>query len=746
MHSIVSILAAALCLTGAAAGAAADGSSPPAPFALDDYAKISRITELAISADGALVAYAAERASEERDGFARRIFIQETGDEAQPRQVLQGRNASQLAWIPGTRELAYLAAGDHGAQLYATAFPSRKTRQITNSRNPVVWYAFSNSGELAWITQDAPAPGEKGMTLYERLHEGDRGVVVNPEFARLYDFIDPFYSAQKTQRPRTLWLARPGERAARIDLPGDPASGRWSPDATRLSVAYAARTLPERPFIDAYASIGVLDVAAGEFRTVGAARYFSGEKPARYFLGGEWSAEGDALYLRRVTQDSLWRGRQEWRRLPLERRRGETGDRAAMGGGWKPLDFYPAGSAILDSGEGRVFVNAIKNGRRKLYSLSGEGGDATRFRSFPDGDLSRFRFTGDYRSAVFVSESLVRPPEVYFWRKGQAPRQLTSLNGAVSARQMPASRAVRWHGRDGSVISGWLLEPPDAHDNPRPRPLLTFVHGGPSMPMTDSFAQYYTTNGGIWPYPLEALAMKGVSVFIPNYRGARSFGDEFANPSRPDGQPLQDISLGIDALIKKGVADPGRLAVAGHSHGAWLGALVVTRRKDIVAASFGEGPQNNFLTYIFSPGYLYANGYHKLWGASPYDSPQTYIETSPVFEFDGAGAAILFESGVRYQAIAMLESPKAAALSGLPAEFVVYPKTGHNIRSPDLQIESAARNLDWVLFWLTGVEDPSPDKREQYRRWRRLRKDASDDLSSQWRRRKPAANRPRQSE
>jgi hypothetical protein len=29
--------------------------------------------------------------------------------------------------------------------------------------------------------------------------------------------------------------------------------------------------------------------------------------------------------------------------------------------------------------------------------------------------------------------------------------------------------------------------------------------------------------------------------------------------------------------------------------------------------------------------------------------------------------------------------------------------------------------VDWFEFWLNGVEDADPDKREQYARWRQMR-------------------------
>lgn len=41
-----------------------------------------------------------------------------------------------------------------------------------------------------------------------------------------------------------------------------------------------------------------------------------------------------------------------------------------------------------------------------------------------------------------------------------------------------------------------------------------------------------------------------------------------------------------------------------------------------------------------------------------------------------------------------MRTAKAARHCGLPTEFVIYPRTGHNMRLPAVQRECAERNLD----------------------------------------------------
>jgi dipeptidyl aminopeptidase/acylaminoacyl peptidase len=240
------------------------------------------------------------------------------------------------------------------------------------------------------------------------------------------------------------------------------------------------------------------------------------------------------------------------------------------------------------------------------------------------------------------------------------------------------------------------------------------VHGGPSFPYPDDFAPYFD----YWPYPLGVLAQEGISVFMPNYRGTQTFGRKVA--STRGYIAVDDIVIGVKTLIARGVADPSRLGIAGHSHGAWLGPLAMARSKLFQAASFAEGVANSVVMYELMSGDANREIHDRIIGASLYDAPQLYLDESPDLEFRGLHTAALFEGGSRAAAIYMLGFAKSAKRAGMPTEFLVYPHTGHNITDPALQRESAERNLGWFRFWLQGVETSKIHNPERYRRWESL--------------------------
>ena len=60
-----------------------------------------------------------------------------------------------------------------------------------------------------------------------------------------------------------------------------------------------------------------------------------------------------------------------------------------------------------------------------------------------------------------------------------------------------------------------------------------------------------------------------------------------------------------------------------------------------------------------------------------------------------------------------------------PVEMFMMPNVdthpSHNPQNPRQIIAIQESTIDWFSFWLTGREDPSPQKREQYARWRTFR-------------------------
>ena len=113
-------------------------------------------------------------------------------------------------------------------------------------------------------------------------------------------------------------------------------------------------------------------------------------------------------------------------------------------------------------------------------------------------------------------------------------------------------------------------------------PLLVDVHGGPTGAHTNGFKVGVHNGGQLW-------AGRGWAVLYPNPRGSSNYGEKFMRGNIPDwgGGDYRDIMTGVDEVIKRGIADPERLAVMGWSYGGYMTCWIVSQTTRFKAAMVG---------------------------------------------------------------------------------------------------------------------------------------------------------------
>src|SRR5690606_7116258 len=162
---------------------------------------------------------------------------------------------------------------------------------------------------------------------------------------------------------------------------------------------------------------------------------------------------------------------------------------------WQPIELYPRELAFYPMGADSILVENTVKAVHSLFALTPSGLAPSSIVAGIDGSSGQFAFSADGKTAVFVNQSLTRPPEI-FVKRGSAPiRQLTEHNSQIAQQVRFDAREVTWESTDGVTVSGWLLTPGGHGD--APWPLVTHVHGGPAFPFPNAFAPYFS----YWPYP-----------------------------------------------------------------------------------------------------------------------------------------------------------------------------------------------------------------------------------------------------
>ena len=174
-------------------------------------------------------------------------------------------------------------------------------------------------------------------------------------------------------------------------------------------------------------------------------------------------------------------------------------------------------------------------------------------------NLTPLSMSDDGRLWLFGVSGPTEPGAYYvFDRRTKSMTLAANRQPDLPAAKLGVMERFVFHARDGTAIPGYLTRPPGDHKGPLP--LIVMPHGGPEA--RDSYA--FDSWGQI-------LATRGYLVFQPNFRGSSGYGRHFAEAGYGQwgGRMQDDLTDGVQDLIKSGRADPARVCIFGASYGGY---------------------------------------------------------------------------------------------------------------------------------------------------------------------------------
>lgn len=135
--------------------------------------------------------------------------------------------------------------------------------------------------------------------------------------------------------------------------------------------------------------------------------------------------------------------------------------------------------------------------------------------------------------------------------------KIASFKSAIDPARMRPMETISYAARDGLTIPAFLTRPDDRKEA---APVVVMIHGGPTV--RDRWA---------WDADVQLLASRGYVVFQPQFRGSSGFGRKFEEAGLGQwGLAMQDdVTAGVEHLIKQGIADPRRICIYGASYGGY---------------------------------------------------------------------------------------------------------------------------------------------------------------------------------
>jgi dipeptidyl aminopeptidase/acylaminoacyl peptidase len=345
------------------------------------------------------------------------------------------------------------------------------------------------------------------------------------------------------------------------------------------------------------------------------------------------------------------------------------------------LDWWPNGTALLldniRDGRSQLYRYVVATG--ELHSIEIEPGFVWKARVRPDGRVWYLHEQGKRQRLVLDEEEV----------------EIVSLGDRA-----PASRPYEsWHFENphGQRVHGFYVTPDDSGG---PFPVLMFVHGGPTSLDLDR-----------WQPEVQAYVDAGFVVGMVNYRGSIGYGREWRDTliENIGGPELEDVNAGLADLVARGLADPERAVVGGHSWGGYVTLLELGKHPELWRCGVAGVPVAEYEAgYEEMSPLLQEYDRALLGGKTPSELPDLMRDRNPINFADNVVAPVLIiigrnDSRCPY-AQAMAYVDRLAAREH-PHEVYVF-ETGHGSFDVDERLRQVRTILGFLARHVPGVRVP----------------------------------------
>ncbi|HEV7921191.1 MAG TPA: S9 family peptidase [Thermoanaerobaculia bacterium] len=683
-------------------------AAPKRPITEKDIFRFHWIADPQLSPDGGQAAYVVTEVDEKGDRYTTSLWSVETRAGATPRRITNGPRDTMPRWSPDGRSLAFLRSAEPKdgkpapAQIHLLSLSGGEPHAVTSLDTGVESIVWSPSGRtIAFTTSTTPDSGKKDDEKKKDERKSDVRVINQAVYrANGAGYADP-------KEHTHIWLIDVAEEAKPKQLTTgdfDENEPSWSPDGARLfftSTRVAEAYYDENDAEDLYA----LPLAAGDSKMAGGepvklADATGGINRISVSPDGKWIAfvASNEKAVRSYDQPDLFvvsTAGGELRNLTASFDYDALG---AVGGDQRSPRGGRQQRAVWSPDSKTLFFTAAQEGKVNLQRLDVGGG---RIEPWTSGKQEIVNFAMTNGRTLALVSSPTRISDLFLVGNDGALTQLTDVNKKLWDELTLTEPEEIWYPSfDGKRVQAWVQRPPD-FDATKKYPLILNIHGGP-----------HAAYGFTFDHEFQWMAAKGYIVLYPNPRGSTSYGQEFGNiiQYRYPGDDYKDLMAGVDALIARGWADPGKLGITGGSGGGVLTNYAITQTDRFLAAVSQRSIADWSAWWYTGDFTLFQPTWFR---KAPWQDPQDYVARSAITNVEKIHTPLMLIEGE-----ADYRTPPAAGGEALfralkylhrPVVMVRFPGESHELSrsgKPWHRVERLEHIVGWFDRWVMGVPKP----------------------------------------
>lgn len=674
-------------------------AAAPHPVTIDDALHLKGVSGAQMSPDGSRVVFTVRAwdwpgGKVEPDKGAKppemrsHIWLVSTSGTEPARQITYGeRGESAPNWSPDGRYISFVATRGAGAP----------APDAEGGPRPQLWLMRADGGE-AWPLTDA----KEGVGAYEWAPDSARIAYVmrdayakeDEEARRRKDDERVFEGDDRAQHLWVIDVADVTKKQATQITTGTAliVSGlSWSPDGTRLVFGARKSSLTR----DERSDVMVVTIASKAVEPIAAT--------AAPESAPKWSPDGKTIAYTMTPVGDAKTNADGISTRPLFNTRLMLYDVAARTARdvADPKFDHSIGSGSWTPDGKRLLFGLGDRAYRSIFAYDVL---ANQYLRLTTGKMVSFgSMSKDGAKVAFTMDSPSAPADVYVAGADfVSPRKLTTVNPEAADFAVGDTEVLTWKSSDGWEIEGVLVKPV-GYEAGKKYPLLVDVHGGPTGAHTNGFKVGVHNGGQLW-------AGQGWAVLYPNPRGSSNYGEKFMRGNIPDwgGGDYRDIMAGADEVIKRGIADPEKLAVMGWSYGGYMTCWIVSQTGRFKAARMGAGLSNIYSMYGTTdiPGYIgtFFNNYPSQ------KTLELFLARSGLTYADKVTTPLLIMHGLNDERVPIgqpMEFYRALKDRGKTVELVWYPREGHSNAEYYHQRDQVRRELEWMTKHVLGGARPT---------------------------------------